>query len=230
MAETRSCGMRSWSLQDWEWGKKNNLSVFTSTTLAWKEGQPWWAGEEGKWGLGGRGGEQQGQWNILVRADLMGEMMNAEGLFVTILMGEDDSFLVVPWSLLSPEQMIFIKGWTAGVWFPRLKSWSENKTWERAKRFKGLTHLLLQNCNLPQHQPFWGVQHPEHSFGGLAMKTDFSCVVYFKQKKKKKVSMNFKNFKFWRILQRGGGQEWIRRHGISFSRVQLCVAPFTSPH
>lgn len=40
--------------------------------------------------------------------------------------GDDSSFLVPP-SLLSPKQMTFIKGRTAGVRFPRLKTRNGNK-------------------------------------------------------------------------------------------------------
>lgn len=117
-----------------EGGKKQ--SVFTLTTLAWREGQPRWAGEKGNGGKT-RPVEYPGQgWSNGTNDECSGLVM--------IHQGEDDSFLVVPWSLFSPEQMTFIKGWTAGVGFPGLKSRSGNKTWERAKRFKGFTHLLLQ--------------------------------------------------------------------------------------
>lgn len=54
--------------------------------------------------------------------------------FVMIHEGGDDSSFLVPRSLLSPKQMTFIKGWTAGVRFPRLKTRNGNKTWEGEKK------------------------------------------------------------------------------------------------
>lgn len=83
--------------------------------------------------------------------------------FVMIHEGGDDSSFLVPRSLWSPKQMTFIKGWTAGVRFPRLKTRNENKTWEGEKdrveseRSKDFSHLLLQYDD----ESFGEVQRPE---------------------------------------------------------------------
>lgn len=63
--------------------------------------------------------------------------------------GGDDSSFLVPQSLWSPKQTTFIKGRTAGVRFPRLKTRNGNKEGEGKNRIHversiDFSHLLLQ--------------------------------------------------------------------------------------
>ena len=78
--------------------------------------------------------------NISVRNDLMGGMTTVEHLWSS--REEMTPLFCCSESLFSPKQMIFIKGWTAVVGFPSLKTRREIKRGEN--RSKDFSHLLLQ--------------------------------------------------------------------------------------
>lgn len=93
--------------------------------------------------------------------------------------GRDDSSFLVPWSVWSPKQMTFIRGWTAGVRAPRLDTRNERKTrgeeWGRALQSVHIcfcnTAAWLMNC--------FGVKEPRALEGHVHTDVSgFSCSIF----------------------------------------------------